>query len=597
MISKHEELEPNNPSPLLSRRTILKRSAILSLSLPVFGGLLAACGGDDDDDDDTGSAATEEAATEEAATEEADDSDDADDAEETETEAAAEETEASDDTGDDEDDAGEESSGEPKTLIYAGGVNTDTLDGIFNTTVITDTLIMLIHHALVNFGIDLSIEPDLAESWEVADDGVTWTFNLAPDAKFSNGNPADANAVKFTFDRILDESVGAITRGAFLVITSVDVVDEQTVNLVTAEPFPDFLALIQGSTPVIVDPSEVEKYDDPRDYGLHVVGSGQFMIESWDSGGDLVLVKNPHYHGDPPGVDKIIYKTVPEPGTRMAMLRSGEVNFVPAPVPEEVDELLEDDNFNVEIFPSYKVGIYEILLDKPPLDKPEVRKALNYAIDKQAIIDELLDGRATQYCAPTSPTIGPDYYVKQECYDYDPEKAKELLAEAGYPDGFDMEFWTSTGRYVKDTEIAAAVQAYLSAVGINAQYTAHEWATYTQMWSQPDRTMWFISRSSAPGNPDEYFTRQFTKEYWDSGSNNNYRFSDPRVEELVQEARYMMDTEKRAEIYAEVQQIIWDYCPAVYLHAADVVTITTKNISGVVVLPTENIDLRHVKMA
>ncbi len=563
------------------RRILLGFSALILLTA-----LFAACGGSDSDSSDApeptstteASTAGEEASTEVGETEEAEATDEPTEAssEETEVEATEASTEAT--SSEAASDTGAE-----KELVWAAGVDINTLDGAFVVTLTADTLIDLIFQKLVKLTPDFTVEPELATSWEVSEDGLTWTFELVQDATFSNGNPVTADAVKYSLDRVRDEATAAPNRRTLAAISDVRVVDDYTVEIETDGPFPDLFRALAERAATILDPEVAQQFDNPADVGLHPVGSGPYQVVEWETGIGLTLERNPEYAGTPPPLDRIIYRAVPEAGTRMAMIQSGEADIISGPTLEDLEAL--DGNPEVDVLAARGILMvtFEILTDKAPLDNVLVRRALNYAIDRDAILNDLLQGYGTLRCSPVTPAVGPDFYTDQNCYDYDPEMAKQLLAEAGHADGFEIDMWCPIGRYLKDREICEAVQFYFSEVGVTANLETFEWATYTSLWADPDRTLWMIGRGA--GFADAIFTQQLSKEHWDSGANNTTRFYDEEVEDLLVKARSSFDVEERAEYYAQIQEIVWEFAPFITLHSEDNLFAHRSNISGIEVIP------------
>lgn len=539
---------------------------------------LAACGANGDDE-------TDDTTDEPTAVEETQDDDAADDADEAESD---EDEEASEDDDGDDADAG----GDANELVWADGVEITTLDGPFVTDLVTEAILDAIFEKLVTFAPDMSIEPQLAQDWEVADDDLTWTFTLREDAVFSSGNPVTAEAIKFSLDRARSEETAAPNRSVLTAIDQVNVVDDSTVEIVTAEPFPDLLQALADRASIIHDPENVEQYDDPRDVGLNPVGSGPYQLAEWETGINVVLERNPEYAGEQPAIDRIEYRTVPEAGTRMSMIQTGEADLISAPVLDDLDDLRDNPDVEVMVEEGLLLVNFEIRMDAEHVDDPLVRQAMNYAVDKDAIINDLLDGLATPHCSPLTRGIGPDFFIEVNCWEYDPDQATDLLEEAGYADGFEMEMWCPSGRYLKDREICEAVQAYLSAVGIQADLQTFEWATYTELWSDPDRTMWMIGR--AAGFTDFIFNRMFMEDQMDSGANNNTRFSDERVTELVQLGRSTFDVEERAEYYHEIQEIVSEQAPYLTLHTENIIKVHRSNVTGLEVLPKDVVILSGI---
>jgi peptide/nickel transport system substrate-binding protein len=479
-----------------------------------------------------------------------------------------------------------------RTLTWADGTDVVSLDGGFITDLASTTLLKHVAETLVRLDATLAVEPGLAESWSVAKDGVTWTFRLRRGPTFSSQAPVTAQAVKFNLERILDPRTAAPNRSALLSIASVEAVDDRTLRIVTKQPFPDLLRALADRASVILDPAEVAKYP-AREVGRHPVGSGPFRVTVWTPGQQLVFERNPYWWGTPPEIDRIVYKVVPEANTRLAMIRRRESDIISKPPVEAIPELEREPELRVVKVDGVQLMTFELLTDKKPLDDVRVRRAIAHAIDRKAIIEGMLPGLATEYCAPVTPAVGKEFVAPQPCYEYSPQKAKELLGEAGHANGFEMELWTSNGRYTKDREIGEATQAMLSAVGIRARLRTMEWAAYTKAWTAPDRMMWMIGRSA--GFADFIFTRHFSKASWDSGANNNTRFFDPRVEDLLVRARREMDVKRRAAYYREIQEIVWQAVPIIPLFTAKVVVLTRANITGLVVQPDEELWMASVK--
>ena len=202
----------------------------------------------------------------------------------------------------------------------------------------------------------------------------------------------------------------------------------------------------------------------------------------------------------------------------------------------------------------------EMLTDRKPLDDVRVRRAIAHAIDRKAMIDGLLPGLARDYCSPVTPAVGKEFVALQPCYEYSPQKAKDLLVQAGHPTGFEMEIWTSNGRYTKDREIGEATQAMLNVSGFAPACGRWNGRRYTKAWTAPDRMMWMIGRST--GFADFIFTRHFARASWVFGANNNTRFFDPRVEDLLVRARQEMDVKRRAAYYREIQELVGQASPS-----------------------------------
>ena len=479
----------------------------------------------------------------------------------------------------------------PRTLVYAGGSDITTLDGGFVIDIPAQSILKHIFNTLVRVGPDSTIEPDLAQSWTVAADRVTWTFKLRPSMRFSNGTPVTARAVKGSIERLLDPATAAPNRSVLAQVASVDAVNDQTVRIVTRQPFPDLLRALADRASVVMDPTEAAKYP-PREVGRHPVGSGPYRVATWTAGQQIVLERNPHWSGAVPEMERIVYRVVPEGNTRLAMVRRQEADIIARPPLEALSELERDPDLRVIKLDGIQTITLELLTDKKPLADVRVRRAMAHAIDRRALIDGLLRGLAGEHCSTVTPGVGREFLAPQPCYEYSPVKARELLAQAGLTGGFDLDFWTPNGRYTKDREVGEAIQAMLGDVGIRARLQTFEWATYLQKWTAPDRMMWMIGRSA--GFTDFIFTRHFSRTMWDSGANNNTRFTDPQVESLLVTARQEMDPKRRAGYYRQIQEITWQALPIIPLYTEKIVVVTRSNIAGLTVMPDEEFRLAGV---
>ncbi len=475
-------------------------------------------------------------------------------------------------------------------LVYVEGSDIATLDGAFVVDVPSMTLLRLVYNNLVKLNRRMEIEPDLAMRWEISPDRLTWTFHLRPGVKFSDGTPLTAEAVKFTLERMLDRATAAPNRIYFAEIAGIQVVDDLTLRITTSVPFPDLLFNLTQRGGNVLNPAVVRKWG-VKDYGQHPVGSGPFMLKEWQTGDRLAFEVNPHYWGPKPKLRRIVYRPVPEASVRAAMLITGEADLAVKIEPEEIPNLDRNPNVKWSTEESTNAILLEILMDRKPFDDVRVRRALNMAIDREAIIKNVLRGLGTPHCSPVGLGVGV-YIATFDCHKYDPAGAMRLLAEVGYSNGFDMELWASNGRYLKDRQVAEAVQGYLKAVGINARLTLREWAAHRNVWLAKDRQVWMIGRA-VPG-ADFTFTRLYTKAEWDKGANNNTHFSDARVEDLARQGRVEFDVQKRKAIYRELQKIVWDAAPAIYLHLQKQLIAMRRNVQGLVVIPTEELVLEGV---
>ncbi|HET9658982.1 MAG TPA: ABC transporter substrate-binding protein, partial [Thermomicrobiales bacterium] len=363
------------------------------------------------------------------------------------------------------------------TLIYAQSAPITSLDSVnpqgypagYEAT-------YTIYNNLVTFDQDLKIIPALAESWEQSEDGLTWTFALRQGVTFHDGTPFDANAVAAHVTRIQDPATESPNASLWAHIASVNVVDDNTVELVTAEPFGPMLNYLAHGSGGIPSPAAIEQFG--ADYPANPVGTGPYMLDSFTPGTELTLVPNESFWGDAPKLEKIVFRATPEVSSRVLMLDTGEADLGNDLPQEEVDRFAAGGDLQLLQRSGLRTFWIEFNLNREIFQDVNVRKALNHAVNKQSIVDNLFLGYATVLDSPAAPSI--QGHIAAGSYDYDPEKAKQMLADAGWTpgddgilqkDGTPLKFTINTaeGEYPKDIQVVEAVQADLKAVGADVE--------------------------------------------------------------------------------------------------------------------------------
>jgi peptide/nickel transport system substrate-binding protein len=416
--------------------------------------------------------------------------------------------------------------------------------------------------------VDRSREPLLAESWEILDDDVTWQFKLREGVSFTNGEAFNADVVKFSIERIMredNENSAALTLFTD-VIGSVDVVDESTVNIVTNAPFPDLLDLLVSA--YMVPPELV----DTEEFATEGVGTGAYMVESWTIGEAIVLVKNPDYWGDEPYFDSVSFRPVPDPSVRSTELRVGEADVI-VQVPLEELGRLEEPNIEVIRVASTQSMRIHLNAGEPPFDDARVRQAMNYAIDRALILETLLEGAGQLMNSPSGPDIL-GYDPSVEVYPYDPDMARQLLADAGYGDGVDITIQFTDGRYVRDRAIGEVITAQLGEVGINVNANFSEFSQWLQLFNQDGNGFMVIAQED---NVNTLMAPNFAST---SESFKRYGYGNPDVDALITEAASELDPERRLELYAELNQLLHDDVPWVYMWNPEDIYAVAADLTG-----------------
>ena len=467
------------------------------------------------------------------------------------------------------------------TLIYATGTDAHTLDPQFVTDVPTSRMVMHIHQTLVYPDLEGNIQPVLAESWSVSDDKLTWTFKLRKGVTFHDGTPFNAESVKYTFDRINDPDIGSPRKSAAKAIKEVKVIDEYTVAFVTGKPFAPFLAQLSAYNLSILSPTAAKKWG--KKYSEHPSGTGPFKLESWSPGEKMVMARNENFWGQKPYVDKLEVRIVPEDSSRVMMLLSGDVDVIASVPPIMLKRL--DKSKDVKIIK--KTGFRTIYIGMnnkmKPFDNPAVRKAVAHAINAKAIVDGILGGVGTLGGGFESPVI-PGAHKNLPPREYNSEKAKKMLADAGYPNGFETTFYTSTGRYLMDRQVAEAVQAQLKEVGINAKLQTPDWGAYRALLDkQTEVPIFLLGKGSPTGDLD--LTATLTAAC--NAKMNHFNYCSPKADELINKQRGIVDVKERHAVLAEFQELFYEDSPAVVLFYEDQIFGTRANVNGVWVNPNE----------
>jgi len=474
-------------------------------------------------------------------------------------------------------------------LIFVEGTDVTIFDPPQVTDTPTNGMIRLLYNNLVTYDREMVIVPELAERWEVDEAGSTWTFHLRPGVVFSNNAPLTADDVAFSIQRIQDPAQASPHAALFAVIQEVVPVDEMTVQFKTDGPFADLLVNLASSSSAILSRAATESMDS-QTYGQQPVGTGPFMLADWIPGDRCEFVPNPAYWGPAAQVGKIVYRPVPEASTRAAMLQTGEADVAVKISPEDVPSLEGNSDLQVIPFESmYQISIeLNCGIENPPLNQQAFRQALNHAIDKQAIVDNVLGGLGDVAVSPFGPGI--QFRAEFDTYGYDPDRAKQLLEEVGAAE-VAIKLWSPEGRYLKDRQVSEAIQGYLQAVGLQAELQIWEWAPYqTAIRGDAARQGFMVGRAT-PG-ADYTATRLFSSQ--SLGQYNLTNFSDPGIDERLVQARQSFDEAERARLYQEIQNIWWQQAPWIFLHNQRAIVGVQNSVQDFFLFPHEVVDLRTV---
>ena len=483
-----------------------------------------------------------------------------------------------------------------KTLRVGIGVDADTLDPAGQTTTTISNIIRLIAQPLFITSPNGTILPVLADSYNVSSNGTVYTIKLKKGIKFQDGEPLNSEAVKFTLERILDPNVKVPSRGNFLLIDHVEAVDEYTVNIYLKKPFAPFLGVLTSA--YIIAPNATKQLGDKIANNPAGIGTGPYMFKEWVKGDHITLVANPNYWNGTPYFSQMIFKVVPDASTREAMLLSGDLDLIIQPPPSDLASLSSRGDVKVSWTISTREMYIGINTQYGPLNDTRVRQALNYAIDKDSLIKYVLFGLGSPEDSILPPfVLG---HIAVGPYQYDPQKAKQLLAQAGYPNGFSVTLITPNGRYLFDTQVAETIAQYLRDIGIQVNVRTYDWPTYVSTILAPlNKTeLQLFLLGWSPSVPDPYFYtfQLFHSSQFTPNGFNNFFYNNTEADKLLELGATTTDPQLRAQIYQNLTKIVWNDAPMIFLYYQGFVVAYRSTLSNVVLFPYEMVDFASIRM-
>lgn len=457
-----------------------------------------------------------------------------------------------------------------------------------------------IYNNLVTFDPALKIIPDLAEKWEASADSLSWTFSLRKGVTFHDGTAFNAQAVEAHIKRIQDPQNASPNKNLWDHITGVKVVDDATVELVTAKPFGPMLNYLAHGSGGIESPAAVAKYGSA--YAQHPTGTGPYKLGAFSPGTELTLVRRDGYFGGTPKLDKMVMRSVPDVGSRVQLLVAGQADLANDVPPENAGDLETGANTQLLRQSGLRTFWMEFNLNLDMFKDLKVRQALNYAVDKESIVKNLFLGYAKVLDSPAAPTIRG--YTTCGSFPYDPAKAKQLLADAGWQpgsggilqkNGVPLKFSINTpeGAYPKDLQVTEAVQANLKAVGCDVSIwkvdAASQWSYLRLPISEAKYEMVFFGFNPSNGdlgyhlnslfrsNPDRTKAPYVWNLMW---------YANDQVDSLLNQADATVDATKRFDLLGQAQKLIWNDVPMIWLYTPDLLVGASKNVEGAFIWPT-----------
>lgn len=446
----------------------------------------------------------------------------------------------------------------------------DTLDPHRTGAAVTSTVMRQATDPLIRKNFDGEFVPGLATEWEISEDGLTWTFKLREDVSFHDGTPLNAEAVKASFDRILDPETNAVSaRTQVGSMSSTEVIDEFTFSFTTDEPF---APLLNNLSSALLSPISVAAANEMgADFGQTPVGTGPWIVEEWRTGDRITMRRNPDYnwgpdyfHEGPAHIETIVFQSIMEEASRVAAFETGETHQLSLPA-IDIPRMSESGEYNVVNYLRLGAVFFEFNIHAAPFDDILVRQALNHAIDPADVMAAAIEeyGQVIHGFLPPS-LFGYWEGIEDYAYDFNPETASSLLAEAGYTETDDDGYLTKDGERLSFTILnlptdawgraAQVAQSQLKDVGVEMQIQQMEFATLLDEAKAMNHQAIMMGYTS--GDPDIAFT-------WFHSSNagpglNMSHIKDDELDAMIEAGRTEMDLDARAEIYAEIQRFLVD---------------------------------------
>ncbi|MBT9260305.1 MAG: ABC transporter substrate-binding protein [Clostridiales bacterium] len=478
-----------------------------------------------------------------------------------------------------------------RSLNYGDPAN---LDPIVKNEVAAQMVTMNLFDTLVHVDpVEKTIQPGLAESWDISPDGLTYTFHLRQGAKFHNGRDIKAQDVVYSFQRVVDPKnaspfanrlegvVGyaAFRQGEASRLEGLDAPDDYTVVLHLEKPKPGLFYDLGNPALGIVPREEVERLGE--DFGQRPVGSGPFQFESWQKDDQIVLAAFPDYWAGRPYLDRVIFRIMKEEATRDAEFQAGNLDVMVIGE-AQYKRYSQDPNWKpymIEV-PELFTRALHLNTTRPPLDNVKVRQAINYAVDKALVIEKVLSNKAYVAVGPI-PSSSPAFNPNLKGYEYNPDKARQLLKEAGLEHGFDLEV-ISSSYWAKSVE---GIMGYLQDVGIRVKLVQMESTTVFDRTAEGDFQAAF---NSYGGGLDAVMTmyRIFHSSNFGRPGNTT-RYHNPQVDALLEEALYEMDEARRIQLVQEAEKIVVEEAPWFFFNYNKAVMIHQPWVHGLRPVPTD----------
>lgn len=490
----------------------------------------------------------------------------------------------------------------PGVLVVGQIAEPKSIDPQTVTAVNDFRILMNVYDGLVRYKSGtLEVEPALAKKWTISPDGLVYTFFLRDSVSFHDGSNLTAEAVKFNFERMLDKSHPFYDTGPFPLsfffsaIKEIKALDKLTVEFTLNEPFAPFLSNLAYPTGLIVSPDAVKKYG--KDFGRHPVGTGPFKFVEWVSNSRVVIEKNGSYWEGAPALQAVVFRPITDANTRVAEMLSGGIDLMVEVPPDNLKSLSKDSAYRVYEQAGPHLWFLILNAKEGPFVDKRMRQAVNYAINKEAIVENILQGTAAVAAGPTPPAFSWAYNDNLSPYPYAPEKAKELIKASGN-EGAELTLYVTEGGsgMLDPVAMGTAIQADLAKVGLKVKIETYEWNTFLGKVNPGlEGKADMAEMAWMTNDPDTLPFLALRTDAWpDKGGFNSGYYSNPEVDILLEKARQSTDQAERAELYKKMQEIVYEDAPWAFIANWKQNAVTSSSVKNFSLEPSFLLMLKNV---
>jgi peptide/nickel transport system substrate-binding protein len=483
------------------------------------------------------------------------------------------------------------------TLRVAIGTDPNSLDPLFSLATVINGMMQQVLETLVAIDEQGHLQPLLAESWNISPDSLTYTFVLRKGVTFHDGTPFNASAVVANVKRLLDPTVKSPSVGILGTIRTVTAVDDYRVQFTLSETLPPFVSALSQQIAAILSPTSFTQKGNTYGNIVYPVGTGPYQFREFVKGSFLNLDRNPTYWGQKAYYEHQYFQIVPDSASREALLKADQVDVIELPPPADIAALQSSPDVRVIMAPSWRtvfIGINNLSTTQPLLRDVRVRQALNYAVDKEAIIKNVVFNAARPMTAPIPDTLFG--YCRTGTYAYNPARARNLLVQAGAA-GMSVKLISPTGRYLGDIQAAEAVANYFRKVGIKVDGpSTMDWPSYLATFLRPPSEavaeLYLLGWDSS--YPDaQYYMQQFDSRLMPPKGLEESYYTNPEVDSLITRANTSVSYKVRQQAYCRAEHLIWQDAPWVWLYNPDYVIAHSAKVGGVSYRPNETFWLAY----